>query len=73
MDLPFSVDEEVRNFVKNNFLKDNKESIERIIQYLRDRNFSQMQTVFLLMKEVKISIGEANRFVLNSKTWSGNS
>ena len=47
----------------------NEEKIEEIILQLKDVGLSQMESTKVLMLKLKISLIEADKFILNSKTW----
>lgn len=62
--------EDVIKFIQSTYDEKNINSIEVILSFLRKKGYSQLQTVFLISKECKLSFTEANRFVMNSETWA---
>jgi hypothetical protein len=68
MEIPAIIDEEMRSYFKQNY-KDGQ-SLENVLIELKERGYSQMQSVFLLIEQLKLSFVEANRIVLNSKAWN---
>ena len=53
-------------FFEQNYKGDN---IEWILFNLRQKGASQMETVMLLCKQLKIKVGEADKIVNNSVAW----
>ena len=70
IDHPFKSSQEVVDFFKENFKPNDEHALEELMWQLRRKECSQMQTVFLLIEEGRLSFDEANRTVLNSKTWN---
>ena len=65
----FSINEETKAFVSQTLNISNPESFEKIVEGLRQRGFSQLQSVFILIEVGKFTFQQANSIVLNSKTW----
>jgi hypothetical protein len=65
------IKDEIKDFAKANLKKGDEESIEKVLSYLKENGVAQMQSVFLLIQELEISIHEANRYVMNSRAWNG--
>jgi len=70
-DHPFIVSNEIVSFFKENFNFNDEQALEELIKELRKKGCSQMQTVLLLVDEGSLSFKDANKIVLNSKTWNG--
>ena len=64
--VPIKVTEEMKTIFYSAFHSGN---VEDAISALKERGFSQMQTVFVLIEELNESFTNANRLVLNSKAW----
>lgn len=47
----------------------NEENIEEIILQLKDIGLSQMESTKVLMLKLKISLNDADKFIINSKAW----
>lgn len=58
----------IEEVFKNYHLK--KNDIEIVISELRRNNLSQMKSTLILMDKLKISLQEADSYIVNSKTWS---
>lgn len=70
MELPIILDDEMKRVFKETYIDDNHESLEAALMALKNKGYSQMQTVFLLIETLKLNFVEANRIILNSKTWN---
>lgn len=46
------------------------DNIEEVLNILKQNGFSQMESVRLLVINLRLSITEADRIVINSKTWN---
>jgi hypothetical protein len=65
----FPITAEMRLCFKENF-QNNAESLQKILLLLNQKGVSQMQSVKLLMEEMKMSLADADKIVLNSNAWA---
>jgi hypothetical protein len=70
MEIPPIVTDEMRTYFRTHYDTSSTNSLEDILIKLKSKGYSQMQSVFLLVDELKIAFGEANQVILNSKAWS---
>jgi hypothetical protein len=70
MEYPFEFELDIVEYFKSNYIEGNKDILEEILVVLRMKGYSQMKTVFLLIKEANFSFINANRMVLNSIAWN---
>ena len=70
MEIPAIIDDNMRNYFKENYHSTDSNSIEHVLLGLKIRGYSQMQSIFLLIEQLKLSFIDANRIILNSKAWN---
>ena len=70
MELPKILNEEMKEIFKETYINDKPESLEVALQILKNKGYSQMQSIFLLIEILNLSFIEANRTILNSKAWN---
>lgn len=57
------------NQIFDSIYKGDKDSLEMAILELRKSNATQMETVNLLKKKLSLSLGEADKLIMNSSIW----
>lgn len=62
--------QEVKTIFKQYYKND--DSLEQVIQELKDAGASQMQCTRALITELKLSLPEADNIVINSDAWKEN-
>jgi len=60
--------ESLMDIFEENYSNDTK-NIEKSLKILRDNDATQMQSVKILIKSLKVSLKEADSIVRNSKVW----
>lgn len=70
MEIPRILNDEMKNIFNQTYIKENPESLEVALQSLKNKGYSQMQSIFLLIEILKLSFVDANRIILNSKAWN---
>jgi len=64
------LDEEMKAFFKNNYVKNNPESLQAVLVSLKAMGYTQNESLFLLYREMGISFIRANKIISASKAWS---
>ncbi|MBC7424204.1 MAG: hypothetical protein H7334_12200 [Ferruginibacter sp.] len=64
------LNEEMKVFFKNNYIKSNPESLQEVLVSLKVLGYTQNESLFLLYREMGISFIRANKIISNSKAWS---
>ena len=67
MEYPFEVDERMKKIFQEQFC--GEESIRGILITLKKLGYSQMQCVFLLIDQLKLSLSEANKMFQEARVW----
>lgn len=70
MKVPPILDNNMRTYFRSHYSKEDPNSIQGILFWLKSEGYSQMQSVFLLVEQGQMSFAEANQLVLNSKAWN---
>ena len=65
----FPVTADIKEYFRQTYIQNDQEGVQRLLSSLRDKGCSQMQTVFLLYNEAKLSFQDANNIVQNSDAW----
>jgi hypothetical protein len=68
MSVLFPVTDEMRMIFKSQY-NGTANSIEVILKSLKEKGISQMQSLKLIMDEMKLSISEADNIVMHSNAW----
>ena len=64
------LNEEMKAFFKNNYVKNNPESLQEVLVNLKGMGYTQNESLFLLYREMGVSFIRANKIISNSKAWS---
>ena len=68
--MEFLATKEMIDCFKSIYVEGNNESLQKALMALKEKGFSQMAGVGVLMKVAAFSFTEANSIVLNSKAWN---
>jgi hypothetical protein len=64
----FPITDEMKTIFRNLY-DGSSESLENVINKLKEKGFSQMQSLRLIMQEMNFSISDADKIIMNSKAW----
>lgn len=64
----FPITNEMRAIFKSNY-NGTVESVQIILMDLKEKGFTQMQSLRLIMDEMKLSLSDADNIVMNSSAW----
>ncbi|OQP68408.1 hypothetical protein [Niastella populi] len=62
------IPDEMRSFFKENYINDDKESLEQILIAFRKKRCSNIAIVMLLVEQLDISMEKANNILVNSRS-----
>jgi hypothetical protein len=70
MSIPDILSEEVLLLFRANYNKKDDNNLQKTLTKLKEMGVSQMESVFLLIKELNFSFTKANLTILNSEAWN---
>ena len=70
MEIPEILSDEIVKIFRENYIPNDNESLQIVLKLLKNKGYSQMQSLFLLVQEMEMSFLEANQCILNSSAWN---